>query len=121
MTQRSSRLRLPVIPTGDVRHSTKIREGSQSAEIWSRERRAELHETYDGPPARWGAIREVVNASQQVSKRGKKSVSPHAENIRRKKREASILRDGKQAREGKDAQRQDQKRIQKTKARKKVA
>jgi hypothetical protein len=118
---KSSRLSLLVIPTGDVRHSSKIREGSQSAEVWSRERKAEWHEEYDGPREQWQVVKErVKNASKQVSEGSAKGATQNAKNIRNKKRAASVLRDGEQTRKRKDAQREDQERIQKTKRRKKA-
>jgi hypothetical protein len=117
---RSTRLPDPAIPTGDYRHISKVREGAQSAEVWSLEQRARWHEEYDGPTEPWQKLKEgIENASQSLSEGGTKSLSKNAKAVRDKKRAQRVLRDGKQEGQGEVSERESQKRLQKTKAIKK--
>ena len=108
----------PVIPTGDYRHSSKIREGAISGEVWSQDQKDRWHEQYDGPPPAWGKLKEVVNAGKQVSEGSAEGVPTNAKTVRNKRGSKDILRNGEQEGQGKERERQSQKRIQKTKARK---
>jgi hypothetical protein len=123
---RSSQMQNPVIPTGDHRHLSKIRDGAQSAEVWSREQREIWHEEFDGPlPANFKetlrAVKEVgKNADQKLSQRGKKSVQPNAKAVRGKKGPQRVLRAGQQEGEGQEHEREGEKRVQKTKERKRA-
>lgn len=94
----------PVIPTGDVRHVAAIREGRQSSECWSRARKAEWHEEYDGPPIHEKKLKEAVNdADTKLSRRSTESPEPDEKTLRIRERKADIRGTSKRAGKGKDA------------------
>jgi hypothetical protein len=85
----------PVIPTGDIRHMTAIRDGKISSEIFSKERLAQIPlDPGVAEDLKKGRGKVVADAAEKVLEGRKESQARNVKNVRAKTRKTRVLRDG---------------------------